>query len=157
MSGNEYHAAAVNLPLQNSVGVKCVAVLAVTTSSQAFNLRTLFGKAGELETPHWSTGFYSLEADMPANANSRIYVALGANSAGSISETATGTGPTVCWMIPDGQTLPGLVLGGQLRSSGVATSIVSSFLYVKGLATGYLRVMRSSTPAGVGAGAFPPP
>ena len=157
MSGREYQAAALNLPLQNSVGVKCVAVLSVTTASQSVDLSTLFGKATDGESPQWDDGFFTLFADMPSNTGSRIYVALGPDSSGSISETATGNGATVCWPIPDTQSLQGVILGGRISSSGVATSINSSWLYYKGLATGYLRIMRSSSDPGRGAGQFPPP
>ena len=155
-SGREFAAAAVILPVLNSDGVKCIAVLAVTTSSQSVDLRTLFGSTAESK-PSWASHLYTLQADMPANADSRVYVALGASSAGSISETATGNGNTVCWPIPDKQSLPGAVLSGRIGVSGMATSIMSSWLYYKGLATGYLRIYRSSVLPGQGVGEFPPP
>lgn len=149
-TGREQHAASVNLPLQNSTGVKNIAVLAVTTASQSVDLSTLFGDID-------SAAFLTLMADMPANTSSTVYVALGANSAGSISETATGIGATVCWPIPHNQQLPGVVLSGEVRSSGIATSIQSLNLYYKGSNTGYLRIQRSSSDPGIGVKAFPPP
>jgi len=149
-SGREFHAAALTLPAQNSVGLKCVAVLSVTTDSRVVDLRTLFGNLH-------SASFLTIQADMPANADSRVYLALGANDAGSISETATGNGATVCFPLPDKHVIQGTILSGDMRSSGVATSILSSYLYYKGLATGYIRIARSSVQPGQGAGAFPPP
>lgn len=150
MAGREFAAAAVTLPLLNSDGVKNVAVLAVTTSSQSVDLSTLFG--------NWDDGhFWTLQADMPDNADSRVYVSLGPSAAGSITTTATGNGNTVCWPIPDKQSLPGTILSGRIGVSGMATGIQSKFLYYRGLATGYLRIYRSSVLPGEGVSQFPPP
>lgn len=152
MSGSqiEIEAAQVTAPLQNNSGMKCIAVIAVGTASGVTDLATLFGSLG-------NGHFFTLTADTPDTADSRIYVAFGTNSAGTISETATGNGPTVCWPIPDKSSLPVRLLSGNVRASGIATLSLFRFLYHKGLASGYLRVYRSSVGSSQGAEQFPPP
>lgn len=143
-------AAQVTAPLGNSAGIRCIAVLSVTTSSQSVDLETLLGGA---DKGH----FLTLMADMPANADSRVYLAFFANAAQSISETATGTGATVCWPLPDKQTLPIKLLSGDVRASGIATLMWHKHLVYKGLATGYLRIYQSSVGVGQGLDQFPLP
>lgn len=133
----EYEALNITPPLQNTNAVKCIAVLSVTTSSQSQDLTDLFASIG---TGHYLT----LAADMPANAGKTVYIAFGCNDAGSIDETATGTGATVCYPIPDGQEKPYRLITGKDVATGVATDTQYTQLYYKGSATGYLRIYRSS-------------
>lgn len=150
VKGVEYEALNVTAPLLNSNSMKCVAVLAVTTTSQSVDLETLFASLG---TGH----YFTLQADMPANSGGMIYLAFGANGSGSIDQTATGNGNTVCRGIPDQQELPARIVTGKSVGTGVATQVKYNYLYYKGSATGYLRVCRSSVGPGQGAEQFPAP
>lgn len=149
-TGVETEAANLLLPTGNSAGMKAIAVLSVTTNSQIVDLSSLFG--------NWEAGhFYTLVADFPDNPGSRVYVALHANNTGTASATATGTGSTVAVPIPDNQAMHGKILSGRIGVSGMATSISSQWLSYVGLATGYLRIYRSSVLPGQRVDEFPPP
>ena len=145
----DYEALNVTPPVKNTDSVKCIAVLSVTTSSQTQDLTALFASIG---TGHYLT----LAADMPANAGKTVYIAFGCN-AGTIDETATGTGATVCYPIPDGQEKPYRLITGRDVSTGVATNTQYTVLHYKGSATGYLRIYRSSVGAMQDTTEFPAP
>lgn len=120
-------------PLMNTTGLKCMHVLMCTPTSQVVDLRTLFGG---VDNGH----FFTLQAD-----GAKCYVAFASNGQGSISETATGGGATVCWPILDGGQLPYRPLAGRELATGYTTlANQSHFLHYKSTATGYLRIYRSS-------------
>lgn len=145
----DYEALNVTPPVKNTGAVKCIAVLAVTTTSQSQDLTALFGSLG---TGHYLT----LAADMPANAGKTVYYAFGCN-AGTIDETATGTGVTVCYPIPDGQEKPYRLITGKDIGTGIATLTQYTTLHYKGSATGFLRIYRSSVGALQDTTQFPAP
>ena len=125
----------VTPPLKNSVAMKCIAVLIYGPTTQTQDLTALFGK---LDNGHYLT----LRAD-----GGKVYVAFG-SSAGTIDESAVGTGITAAWPIADGENLNVRPIGGgDERATGVATLCAYNFLHFKGAtgaATGYLRMYRSS-------------
>lgn len=140
----EFEASNVTPPLKNSGAMKCVANLGVGTSTQTVNLTTLFGA---LSNGHYVT----LAAD-----GGKVYIAFG-GTAGTIDETATGVGATVCWPLPDGAQLPVRLLAGKETGTGVSTLVSYNVLHYKGTSGTYLRVYRSSVAAGQGSEQFPAP
>jgi hypothetical protein len=143
---NEVFTEAENItpPLRNTTGLTCMYVLMCTPTSQSIDLKTIFGK-------HDNGHFFTLQAD-----GAKCYVAFASNGSGSISETATGGGATVCWPIPDGGQLPYRPVGGRETATGYATLASYPFLHYKGAATGYLRIYRSSLGLTQSVDQFPP-
>ncbi len=142
-----YEANNVTPPLKNSTAMKCIAVLIYGPSTQTQDLTTLFAK---LDNGHYLT----MQAD-----GGKCYVAFG-SSAGTIDESAVGTGPTVCFPIADGQALQVRPVFGEERATGIATLVNYNFLHFKGAtgaATGYLRMYRSSLSPNQEAGMFRAP
>lgn len=142
-----YEANNVTPPLKNSNAMKCIAVLIYGPTTQTQDLTALFGR---FEAGHYLT----LRAD-----GGKCYVAFGTN-AGSIDESATGSGATVCFPIADGENLPVRPTYGEERSTGVATLLAYNVLHFKGAtgaATGYLRMYRSSLSPNEDAGFFRAP
>lgn len=137
-SAVEYEAMNAIAPLKNTDGMKCIAVLAVTQSSQVVDLLAQFGTLKH---------FITLQADSRP-ADEKVYIAFGINDAGSIDETATGTGATVCYSIPDNQELPIRIPTHREVATGIGTLAAARYLYWKGSASGYLRVYRSSLEPG---------
>lgn len=138
----------VTPPLKNSTAMKCIAVLAFSPTSSSIDLSTLFAK---LDNGH----FLTLRAD-----GGKCYIAFG-SSAGTIDETAVGTGPTVCYPLADGESLPVRPVFGEERATGIATLVNGyNFLHMKGpsgAATGYMRMYRSSLSENQDAGLFRAP
>lgn len=136
-TGKERGAYAINLPLQNSDRMKCIAVLVATTTAASQDLSALFA---DLE----GGNFITLAAD-----GGKVYVALGASSGTAISELTTSTGNAACWPLPDGKDIAGIPLGGREVASGYGvTNVFYKYLHYKVAAggdTAYLRVYRSST------------
>jgi hypothetical protein len=156
MSIREFEAHNVLLPLKNATGMRAIANIPVSNAGTVQNMASLFGKfqAGHYITP---------QAD-----GAKIYVAWGSNDVGAtlmlgltgfgIDANFTGTGPGVCYPIPDGVMLPGVPYGG--LESGIPTghvgattlgaTLVSGYNYVHarvasgGVATAFLRLYRSS-------------
>ena|ERR1041384_4894297 len=148
----EYEAYNVTFPLQNTLGMKDLAAILVTQSSTGVNLSDYFGN---IQNGH----FFTLQAD-----GAKIYVAGAGYNATGINEQAQGNGPQICWPIPDGQQLPVRIVGGRERGTGYVTQVNYSsgfILQVKlalsGVATGFLRVFRSSVGPDQGTEQFPPP
>lgn len=143
-----YEANNVTPPLKNSTAMKCIAVLIYGPATKTQDLTALFGR---LDSGHYLT----LQAD-----GGKCYIAFGTN-AGTIDETATGNGNTVCFPIADGQQLAvrsGLY--GDERSTGIATGVNYNVLHYRGAtsaATGYLRMYRSSLSSNEDAGMFRSP
>jgi hypothetical protein len=138
----------VTPPLKNSTAMKCIAVLAFSPASLTQDLAQFFAK---LDNGH----FLTVRAD-----GGKCYVAFG-SSAGTIDETAVGTGPTVCWPLSDGESMHVRPVFGEERATGIAT-LVSNYniLHYKGptgTATGYLRLYRSSLNQNQEAGLFRAP
>ncbi len=144
-------------PLKNSAaGMRCIAVLRVTPTTQVQDLTAAFGNAN-------ASHDYLLLAD-----GCSVYMALG-TLPGTIDETAaslggsgvgTGFGVTACWKIPENTVLPFKTTGGRETSTGVATMCHYNLLHWKcatGSATGYLRIYRASLARGMGSEAFPAP
>ena len=141
----DFQALNVTTPIKNSNAMKCIAVISVLTTSSSTDLGTLLGALG-------IGGYLTVKADMPANTTGRIYFAFG-SSDGTIDDSATGTGNTVCWPLPDGHEMSfRLATGREMTASNVATLCCYKHLHTKGTATGYLRVYRSSLPPDQDAG-----
>jgi hypothetical protein len=126
-------------PYRNSTGLASQVNIVVSQTSQAINLSDYFGSLG-------AGHFITLEAD-----GGKMYVSLAANSVGTIDEMAQGVGSSVCFPIPDGQQLPMRILGGRELGTGYATNvqygsgvILFAKMPISGVATGYLRIYRSS-------------
>jgi hypothetical protein len=126
-------------PYRNSSGLASQANVVVSQTSQAINLSDYFGNLAQ-------GGFFTFEAD-----GSKVYVSAASNSAGTIDEMAQGVGNQVCFPIPDGQQLPMRFQGGKERGTGYSTFVnyssgivVHAKLPISGVATGYLRIYRSS-------------
>jgi hypothetical protein len=126
-------------PYKNTSGLASEAAVLITQNSQAINLSDYFGG---LSAGHYIT----LQAD-----GAKVYVAAAANSVGTINEQDQGAGVGVCWPIPDGQQLPVRILGGRELGTGYATQvqyasgiILHAKLALSGVATGFLRMFRSS-------------
>jgi len=137
----------VTPPLKNSTAMKCIAVLIYGPATQTQDLTALFGNLGN---GHYLT----LQAD-----GGKCYVAFG-TLAGTIDESATGNGATVCFPIADGQQLPVRPVSGNERATGIATLVNYNILHYKGAtgaATGYLRMYRSSLTGNQDAGVFGAP
>lgn len=153
MSQREYESANITPPLKNTDGMKCIAVLAITTTSQSQDLELLFSRLG-------AGHFLTVKADFPLNPGSRVYVAFGATP-GTIDETVTGTHNNGCWPLIDGEEMPvAQVPMGREVATGIATLSFYKYLHWKaptGIATGYLRVYRSSFGPQQDAGEFRAP
>jgi hypothetical protein len=140
-------------PYRNSSGLASQAAVIVTQNAQTFNLSDYFGALG---TGHYIT----FEAD-----GGKVYIAIASNTGGpAINEQAQGAGNQICFPIPDGQQLPVRILGGREVGTGYATYvqyasgiIVHAKLALSGVATGFLRMYRSSTDETQGIGQFKPP
>lgn len=144
-----YEANNVTPPLKNSTAMKCIAVLLFGPSTSTQDLTALFGR---MEAGHYLT----LQAD-----GGKVYVAFG-TVAGTIDESATGNGNTVCFPIADGQQLPVRAgLYGEERATNIATGVNYNILHYKsastGGSTGYLRIYRSSLSPNEDAGFFRAP
>lgn len=148
----EFEAYNVTFPLQNTQGMKDLAAVLVTQASTGINLSDYFGN---IQNGH----FFTLQAD-----GAKIYVAgAGQALATGINEQSQGNGPQVCWPIPDGQQLPVRIIGGRERGTGYATQVnyASGFtinvkLATSGVATGFLRILRSSVGPTQGTEQFAP-
>lgn len=138
-------------PYRNSTGLASQANVVVTQTSQAINLSDYFGNLG-------AGHFITLEAD-----GGKVYVAIGSNNVGVIDEMAQGVGSQVSFPIPDGQQLPMRILGGRELGTGYTTNvqyasgiIIFAKLPISGVATGYLRMYRSSVDETQGIGQLRP-
>ncbi len=142
-----YEANKVTPPLKNSTAMKCIAVLIYGPATQTQDLTALFGR---YDAGH----FLTMRAD-----GGKCYVAFG-TLAGTIDESAVGSGPTACWPIADGENLPVWPVEGNERATGIATLLTYPILHYKGAtgqATGYLRLYRSSLSPNEDAGFFRAP
>jgi hypothetical protein len=138
---------------RNSSGLASIAAILVTQAAQAINLSDYFGNIG-------AGHYFTFEAD-----GGKVYIAAASNTGGpAINEQTQGGGPSVCFPIPDGQQLPMRFLGGREVGTGYATNvtyasgiIIMAKLALSGVATGFLRIYRSSTDETQGIGQFKPP
>lgn len=149
-SAIELESANIIAPYRNSTGLGGQANIMVGAASQAINLSDYFGGLGEGH-------FLTLEAD-----GAKVYVAIGSNNVGSISETAVGAAKEVCFPIPDGTQLPMRIVGGREMGTGYATNVqyASGIILWAKLATGgssgWLRMYRSSADSTQGIGQLKP-
>jgi hypothetical protein len=137
----------VTPPLKNSTAMKCIAVLAFSPTSSTVDLTTLFNK---LDNGH----FLTLRAD-----GGKCYIAFG-TLAGTIDDTAVGTGPTVCHPLSDGESIHVRPTFGFELATGIATNVTYNVLHMKGptgTSTGFLRMYRSSLSQNQEAGIFRAP
>ncbi len=142
-----YEANKVTPPLKNTAAMKCIAVLIYGPATQTQDLTALFGR---YEAGH----FLTMRAD-----GGKCYVAFG-TLAGTIDESAVGSGATACWPIADGENLSVWPVHGEERATGVATLLTYPILHYKGQtgqSTGYLRLYRSSLSPNEDAGFFRAP
>jgi len=151
MSLVEYEANNVIPPLKNSDAMKSQACVVVSTAGIVQGLSGLFGNS--LGDGH----FLTLEAD-----GTKIYVAFSPNSSGSINPAATGNGATICYPIPDGVMMSVRPIAGREVGTGIATMCRYDFLHARvpttaAVATGYLRIYRSSLAPTQDAGEFRAP
>lgn len=128
----------VLFPMENSDAFKSQANLCISNASGLrFGLSGLFG--GALGDGH----FLTFQAD-----GAKILVKLGVNDTGSIDGFATGTGASIAFPVPDGAMVSGVPVGGRIVGTGVATTVRFDWLHARvvsgGVATGYLRILRSS-------------
>lgn len=126
-------------PYRNTTGLASQAAVIVTQASQNINLSDYFGA---LDAGH----FVTLQAD-----GGKVYIQLHSSSTGSIDEQEQGGGVGVCWPIPDGQQLPMRIISGRQLGTGYATAvsyasgvIIKAKLALSGVATGFLRMYKSS-------------
>ena len=151
-----YEAFNITFPMQNTPGMKDLASILVTQNSTGINLSDYFGNIG-------AGHYFTLQAD-----GAKVYVAgaagLPTGIATGINEQAQGNGPQVCWPIPDGQSLPVRFAPGRELGTGYATmaNVASGFtlfckLATSGVATGWLRIQRSSVGETQGIEQFKPP
>lgn len=147
MSMVEFEASNLTLPLKNSPGMRCIAVLRIDLTSASFDLRNAFAK---LDNGH----FLSIVPDMHAST-AKCYIAFG-GAAGTIDETAT-TGINMCYVKGDLQELSGRLIGGNESYTGWSTGVSYPYIHYKASGTtGLLRIYRSSTASGQGPGeSFP--
>jgi len=152
----EYEAYNVTFPMQNTLGMKDLAAVLVTQTTTGINLSDYFGNLG-------AGHFFTLQAD-----GAKVYIAgaagLSTGIGTGINEQAAGNGAQVCWPIPDGQQLPVRFVTGREAGTGYATmaNVASGFvlhckLAVSGVATGWLRILRSSVGPSQGLEQFKPP
>jgi hypothetical protein len=158
MSSTREHEAHNQLfPLQNATGMKSQANLLVGATGIVQNLASLFGG---LMDGHYLTA----QAD-----GGKVYTTWSSNDLGAtllvnltgyaIDPAATGSGRQVCWPIPDGVMLPGVPYGGLEKgttsgfgpaATGIGMTLVRGYQFLHarmasgGVATGYLRLYRSS-------------
>lgn len=134
----ELQSANIIPPYRNSTGLASQANVMVGAASQAINLSDYFGGLSEGH-------FLTLQAD-----GAKVYVAIGSNTVGSISETVAGAGSSVCFPIADGAQLPMRIVGGREMGTGYATQVQYAsgiIIWAKlatGGASGWLRMYRSS-------------
>ena len=144
----EHQAANITPPLMNSAAMKCIGVVLGTGASQVLDLETYFAEFDNGE-------FLTLVAD-----GAKFYVALAENAAGSINPVATGTGATVCMVIPDGTQLPFRPVAGEVKATGISTQVRYTQLHYRvntSVSTGFLRMYRSSLQNLQGVERFPAP
>jgi hypothetical protein len=142
----EVEAANIVGPLKNTTGMKAIANVLSTPATQTLNLATIFGR---MNAGH----FLTIAAD-----GSKCYIAFASNDQGTLDETAVGVGPTVCYPIPDGQSIPTrMPIGGRELATGYATLASYTYLHYKSIATCNLRLWRSSLSQAQDAANFPPP
>lgn len=154
MSTVEYEAYNVIVPLQNTPGMKDMCAVLITQTSAAINLSDYFGSLGDGH-------YFTAQAD-----GAPVYIA-GAYAAGTgINEQTAGNGSQVCWKIPDGQQQPFRLIGGKEGRAtgwgGTGFNCASGFvlhakLAISGVATGWLRIQRSSVAPGQGIEQFRAP
>jgi len=140
-------------PYRNSSGLASQAAILVTQTAQAINLSDYFGNIG-------AGHYFTFEAD-----GGKIYIAAASNASGpAINEQTQGGGPQICFPIPDGQQLPVRFLGGREVGTGYVTNvtyasgvIIHAKLALSGVATGFLRIYRSSLDETQGLNQFKPP
>lgn len=156
MSIREFEAHNVLLPLKNSTGMKAQANIAVSNEGVVQCIASLFRG---IQEGHYITA----QAD-----GAKIYTAWGSNDVGAtlmlgltghgIDAAFTGTGPGVCFPIPDGVMLPGVPYGGieagrptgHVGATTLGMTMVDGYNYIHarvasgGVATAYLRLYRSS-------------
>lgn len=137
-------------PLKNSVAMKCIAVIAVSATPSATDLKSLFGNAG-------NGHYYTLQPD-----GVKMYIAFSANANDGtpIDQTVVGTGKQVCFPLTADVPFPVRLMQGLERNiSGiVATLCQYDFLHAKvasGVATSLLYVYRSSVASNQGSEQFP--
>lgn len=147
----DYQAFNVLPPLLNSSAMKSQGALMVQASTiRSYYLPSLFGGYG---AGHW----FTIAADFPENAGKVAYVAFGPNSSASLDRIAEGNGNTLCWPIPDGQSMNFRVPQGGQRSTLISTMCSYDWLHFCGTATGMLRIYRSSLNPGQGTEQFKVP
>lgn len=151
MNQVEYEALNVVLPLQNSTGMRSQAAVLITQAEQSINLSDYFGRIG-------SGHYFTFQAD-----GAKIYVSFAAHDKQAINEQTAGNGPGVCYPIADGQSLPGRFLGGREVGTSYATAVqvasgvvMRAKLALSGVATGWLRIYRSSVGPGQDRSEFRP-
>ena len=125
-------------PIKNSNAAKCIFALLADHTSRTHDLSTYLRGLEEGQQ------LLILQAD-----GAKVYVALGMD-AGTISEIATGNGPTVCYPIPDGTSLPNKIIGGREVATGIATFVVYKTLHYITGATGVTAYLRGYRTVGVG-------
>lgn len=153
----EYEALNVVPPMRNATGIRGIANVVVSTTSQDINLADHFGNIG-------AGHYFTFQAD-----GAKIYVAFGPG-AGAINDQEQGAGSGVCFPIADGQSLPVRLLGGNLRTPAYGSQVayatqmlVGSGYFVKaklalsGASTGFLRIYRSSVGPDQDVSQFPLP
>jgi hypothetical protein len=136
----EYEAFNVVPPMRNASGIRGQANVVVTTTSQDINLADYFGR---VDAGH----YFTFQAD-----GAKVYVSFGPG-VGAINDLEVGAGSGVCYPIPDGQQLPVRLLGGErAAASGIGPTgmrvgsgyLVKAKVAISGVATGFLRIYRSS-------------
>jgi hypothetical protein len=139
MSIREYEAAMITPPLCNPTGgMKVQANVVVSNAGNTQSLSGLFG--GALGAGH----FLTVKAD-----GAKVYIKFASNDQGTTDAFATGNGPNVVWPLADGESMSVVPISGrEVASGGHATLCNYNFLHARvasgGVATGYLRLYRSS-------------
>lgn len=151
MSLVEFEAANIVAPLENSSAMKSQANLAVSNASGlSFGMSGLFGAS-------WGDGhYYTLSAQ-----GAQILVKFAPNESTCIDGFATGTDSKVAFPIADGAMVSVRIPPGRETATGVATMVNYGYLHARvvsgGVASGYLRVWRSSLDPRHDAGFFRAP
>jgi hypothetical protein len=149
-------------PLENTMGVRAQARFGVTPACNPTLYRYLPSYFGGYEDGQW----YTLKADMPDNANERVWVALSYREEGTIDPRGVGGGTDICWPLIDGEEMdfrvppvnqqrPLTEAGGIMTAYAtcLASTLQYRWLKMMGSASGYVVVRKSSVPEGGNAGA----
>ena len=151
--GIELQAYNLVAPYRNTTGLAAQANIVVNQAGVNINLSDYFGglSAGT---------FFTCQAD-----GGKVYIQVASNAGGPApDEVAQGGGLQVMWPIPDGQQLPFRIQGGRELGTGYATNvnyasgmIIRAKMAISGVATGFLRIYRSSLDDTQGVERFKPP